>query len=89
MSKCGQKDIGTTFLQVSKSEKPSFHVAFELLFLHGVLQLFVRPDVASEFLHVTDFYFQSNTSHFKAVLVQCLQVVSNSLQTIILFRVAL
>ena len=44
------------FLQVRESEKPSFHVAFELLFLHGILQLFFNPDVASEFLQVTDFY---------------------------------
>jgi len=43
------------FLQVRESEKPSFHVAFELLFLHGILQLFVKPDVASEFLQVIDF----------------------------------
>jgi len=39
------------------SEKPSFHVAFELLFLHGALQLFTKPDVACEFLQVTDTSF--------------------------------
>ena len=58
------ENLDAVFLQVSKSEKPGFHVAFELLFLHGVLQLFVKPDAASEFLQVTDFYFQSITGNF-------------------------
>jgi len=42
--------------QVNKSEKPSFHVAFELLFLYGALQLFVRPDVTSDFLQVSGWF---------------------------------
>jgi len=54
--KYSQKNLGVAFLQVSKPEKPSFHIAFELLFLHGILQLFVKPVVASEFLQVTDSF---------------------------------
>jgi len=78
--KCRQKDLGVVFLQVIKSEKPGFHVAFELLFLHGVLQLFVKPDVASEFLQVTEFFF-----HF--IISNC-NTVFNSVQTMITFCMA-
>jgi len=49
-------NLGDVFLQVQVLEKPGLHVAFELLFLHGALQLFVRPDVASDFLQVGEFF---------------------------------
>jgi len=49
---CSHKNLAAVFLQVIKSEKPSFHIAFELLFLHGGLQLFVRPDVTWDYLQV-------------------------------------
>ena len=79
------------FLQVNKSEKPSFHIAFELLFLHGVLQLFVKPDVASDFLQVNDFSFQPVTNNLiilKQFLVQRIQITTTSLQIIIVFHIA-
>ena len=64
------------FLQVVGSEKPSFHVAFELLFLHGGLQLFVRPDATCDFLQVLSSPVTTVT--YLLIITQCL-VKHNSL----------